>query len=372
MIINLKFSVLVIALILSYSTWAQRITSESKTVRITTGKIEINVIYPKTRGFKPTKKTNNYSLIDSKNTEVIVDVEGGVGKKKVKINNGEATQYADSHYYKSVKLSTGENIITIVAEDIKGNRAIKSIKVICTYQYDIEISSGKYYALLIGVNDYKDESIENLNRPIEDSKKLKELLVSKYTFNEENIIVLQNPKRIELIKGFEQITDSLKEKDNLLIFYAGHGMWDDEREIGYWLPTNANALNTDNWFRNSTAKDYISSMKCKHTLLISDACFSGSIFRTRSNIGISAYNKLYKLPSRKGMTSGNLKKVPDISVFTKYLLKRLEQNEKKYLPAAKLFNSIRDAVLNNSSNVPQYGTIQGSGDEGGEFIFIKR
>ncbi|NJO91487.1 MAG: caspase family protein [Chloroflexia bacterium] len=174
------------------------------------------------------------------------------------------------------------------------------------------------------------------------------------------------------MNGFEQIADSLKEEDNLLIFYAGHGIFNDKRNIGYWLPSNADVLNSDNWVRNSTVKDYMSSMKCKHILLISDACFSGSIFKTRGVIDISAYNKLYQLPSRKGMTSGSLKEVPDESVFTKYLLKRLEQNDKKYLPAAKLFNSIRDAVLNNSPNVPQYGVIQGGGDEGGEFIFIRK
>jgi len=368
-----KLSILVISLLLSYNAWGQRVSSEKKKIRITTGKIEINVIYPKTRGFKPTDKSG-YPLIDSKKTEVIVDVKGGLDPKKVRINDGEATLYADSHYYKNVKLSTGENIITIVAEDSRGNKATKSIKVICTYQYDIEVNNAKYYALLIGVNDYNDKDIEDLNRPIEDIQRLKEILEKKYAFSKENIIVLENPKRGELIIGFEQISDSLKKEDNLLIFYAGHGMWDDEKEIGYWLPADAEALNTDNWFRNSTAKEYISSMKCKHALLISDACFSGSIFKTRSitESGLSAYNKLYKLQSRKGMTSGTLNKVPDKSIFTEYLLKRLEHNEEKYLPAAKLFNSLRDAVLNNSPNVPQYGVIQGVGDEGGEFIFIRK
>ena len=72
------------------------------------------------------------------------------------------------------------------------------------------------------------------------------------------------------------------------------------------------------------------------------------------------------------MTSGTLKEVPDESIFLKTLRKRLTENEDKYLLCSKLFNSLRDAVLNNSPNVPQYGTIQGVGDEGGEFIFIKR
>jgi len=33
-----------------------------------------------------------------------------------------------------------------------------------------------------------------------------------------------------------------------------------------------------------------------------------------------------------------------------------------------LFVSFREAVMNNSPNTPQYGTIQNAGDEGGDFI----
>ena len=67
-----------------------------------------------------------------------------------------------------------------------------------------------------------------------------------------------------------------------------------------------------------------------------------------------------------------LEEVPDRSVFIEYFLKRLLDNEKKYISSGELYNSFRDAVLNNSPNIPQYGFIQDAGDEGGEFIFIKR
>lgn len=72
------------------------------------------------------------------------------------------------------------------------------------------------------------------------------------------------------------------------------------------------------------------------------------------------------------MTSGTLKEVPDQSVFLQFLIKRLEENDQKYISSEELFSSMRTAVLNNSSNVPQYGEIKDSGDEGGDFIFIRR
>ena len=117
-----------------------------------------------------------------------------------------------------------------------------------------------------------------------------------------------------------------------------------------------------------------SGIESKHTLLIADACFSGGIFKTRAAFsGASrAINRLHELPSRKAMTSGTLKEVPDESIFLYYLTKNLKENQEEFLPAEKLFFSFKPAVLNNSENIPQFGVIKNAGDEGGDFIFIKK
>jgi len=70
--------------------------------------------------------------------------------------------------------------------------------------------------------------------------------------------------------------------------------------------------------------------------------------------------------------AARLKEVPDRSIFLQTLVLQLKTNTDKYLPASKLFEQVRIAVLNNTPNVPQYGTIQDVGDQGGEFIFIHR
>ena len=46
--------------------------------------------------------------------------------------------------------------------------------------------------------------------------------------------------------------------------------------------------------------------------------------------------------------------------------------EKQYLSSEQLFSSFRIAVINNSNVIPQFGEIKDVGDEGGDFIFIKR
>ncbi|MEO1255327.1 MAG: caspase family protein [Bacteroidota bacterium] len=238
-----------------------------------------------------------------------------------------------------------------------------------------ELSKRKYYALIIGVNEYQDDRIENLDNPLNDAKRLAEALTYHYSFEQENITLLENPKRADIIVALDNLTKRVKEKDNLLIFYAGHGIWNAQLNQGYWLPRDASLDSKSYWLSNSTLRDYVGGIKSKHTLLVSDACFSGGILKERAVFDNSrAILEMYKLPSRKAMTSGTLKTVPDQSVFMKYLLKNLISNQDPLLSADQLFRTFKVAVINNSPNgqVPQYGPISQAGDEGGDFIFLKR
>ena len=237
-----------------------------------------------------------------------------------------------------------------------------------------KLVTGDYYALIMGVNDYQDQTITDLDNPLRDARKLYEVLNLYYTFEKDNMILLENPTRAKIIETMDELSVKVSEDDNLLVFYAGHGHWDEEKELGYWLPSDSRSFSSANWLRNSTLQDYIATIPSRHTLLIADACFSGGIFKTRrafANAPMSV-SKLHELPSRKGMTSGTLMEVPDESVFIQFLIKRLIDNEEKFISSEKLFASFREAVLNNSPNVPQFGTIQNAGDEGGDFIFIRK
>jgi hypothetical protein len=233
----------------------------------------------------------------------------------------------------------------------------------------------KYYALIIGVSEYQfsNQNLVDLDKPVKDAEALMKTLRN-YHFEPERTTFLRNPTRSDIIETLEVLSGKIKDNDNLLIFYAGHGFWDDKLMVGYWLPSDAKFDKKSTWLSNSNLKDYITGIKSKHTLLITDACFGGSIFKSREVAGLSDYGvaKIYRLSSRKAMTSGNLKTVPDQSKFFEYLNKRLIENDTKYLSSRELFNSLYNAVINNTNTVPQYGVIQDTGDEGGDFIFIRK
>ena len=237
---------------------------------------------------------------------------------------------------------------------------------------EIMIGGGKYYALIIGISNYDDSQIDQLDRPVKDAELFYNTLLTRYTFEKGNVKLLLNATNAEIINALDYYAPLITPVDNFLIFYAGHGYWDKASEIGFWLPSDASKNSKLAWFRNSTLRDYLRAIKSKHTLLISDACFAGSIFKSRSAFTDAnlAINKLYELPSRKAMTSGTLTEVPDQSVFLKYMIDRLQNNFEKYLTSEQLFGKFRMAVINNSTVLPQYGVIQDVGDEGGDFIFI--
>ncbi len=241
----------------------------------------------------------------------------------------------------------------------------------------VSLATAEFWALVIGVSDYPHPSLNELTYPVRDAQQISSVLTTHYIFEPNNVRELLNPTREELIGALSEYTADgatpLGENDNILIFYAGHGYWDENYREGYWLPSDAEQYNRAKWVSNSDIQRVFQAIKAKHILLLSDACFSGSMFASRSPFS-KAIEEAYKVPSRKAITAGNLSEVPDLSVFKEYLVKKLEENTDRFLDAGTLYNLIKQPVANNSpiQQRPLYGTIQQTGDEGGEFIFVRR
>ena len=234
-------------------------------------------------------------------------------------------------------------------------------------------TSGKYHAIIISENQYQDDKITDLIEPKNDADKLTSILVYKYFFKQEDIIRLVDPTRANILDAIEQKRKSLSVDDNLIIFYAGHGHWDEGLKMGYWLPSDAKKDSKSNWVSNTDLTLYLSAFASNHVLLVSDACFSGGIFKTRSIGDMDRGTKrLYELKSRKAITSGNLKEVPDNSIFMKFFIRQLELNNDAFLTSDQLFAKIRPNILNNSSTEPLYGVVHNTGDEGGECVFYNQ
>ena len=299
-----------------------------------------------------------------------------VEKKDTQKSNTPKKQKASPVKAKSVEKKTSEKKPEPLAQASTKRSAEVGDRELHASEIDFGNSEGKFYALLIGVSDYTDPEIPDLDGlPIKDALTLEKVLLENYTFNKEDVKVLQSPTRRDIVIALDNLAKKVTDLDNVLIFYAGHGHYEDDNDIGYWLPKDAEVSNSSNWLYNDQLVAGLRKIKSLHTLLITDACFSGSIFKSRSVSFLGAsevIKKKYQLPSRKAMTSGTLKTVPNKSVFIKYLVDRLEKNKEKYYSTSTLYQEIEQPVGNNSNSLPQFGVIQNVGDEGGDFIFIRK
>ncbi len=268
----------------------------------------------------------------------------------------------------SINLAQGNNVVEIVVTTAQ--HTVRSEKRTIEYKAS---GGGNYHALLIGVGTYQDMSIKDLVNPTKDIKELQSVLSSNYTFAPGDIHILADPTKDDIINKLAYLQERLGEKDNLLIFYAGHGVV--KNEVGYWLPSDAEKEKRSNWFSNAELRDYVNGMKAKHVLIVADACFSGSILSgSYRDMTDFACQQMGQIPSRRAMTSGANTVVPDDSVFFKYFVKRLQDNTADCFTAEDLYSKVKPAVINNSPNqqIPQFGVLPQAGDEGGNFIFKRK
>jgi hypothetical protein len=310
-------------------------------------------------------------------------------KIEVMAINGQESHFSeDGQFMARVALDEGENIIAIEARNCAGWTRDYVIFNLISREPDAEDAAdsvlfaetntlkeqGKNFAVVIGISKYSDPMMPDLYYPIFDARKVAQVITSFYTFDKKNVLLLENPTKGRIIKTLDSLDNVITPKDNLLIFYAGHGNWDEKTSMGYWLPADAAARLLDNWLMNSIITAYVSQSRARHTLVIADACFGGSIFRTRAfkPEEEKTISDMYLKTSKKAMTSGDLTEVPDESVFVKSFIEQLSANKGNYLSSEQLFFSIKPSIVKVVDLIPQFGTIKNAGDEGGDFIFFRK
>ena len=239
---------------------------------------------------------------------------------------------------------------------------------------------GKFYALVIGNNDYA-----NLKTAVADATEVAKLLSEQYGFDAR---LLLNANRYDILSAINDLRSSLTEKDNLLIYYAGHGDLDVENEKGFWLPVDAEPGNSANWLSNTSISDQLNTMKANHVMVVADSCYAGTLSTAsvaRQNLNLSDedisswLDVMTDVKARTVLTSGGVRPVLDSgggnhSVFAKAFVKALKNNN-RVIDGNSLFVSIlgdvrRDSLAMAHEQIPDYGAIKYSGHEAGEFFFF--
>ena len=237
------------------------------------------------------------------------------------------------------------------------------------------IKLGKQWLVIIGINNYLEWN--NLQYPADDAKKIKNILKKKYQID--NVLELYNQQATKenIIKIFFQLQQETSLDDSILIYYAGHGYFDEVTNNGFWIPADGgkDRFKQKNWLANSLLKGLISNIKAQHILLLSDSCFSGNILSINRGqqliINNDYFHKAYQRTSRQVLTSGARETVPDFSEFSLLLRQTLEKNKEPVIDPHMLYTNIR---LGITKTTPLLGVLNESGhQEGGSYLlFLKK
>ncbi len=248
-----------------------------------------------------------------------------------------------------------------------------------------DVDFGDYYALIIGNNQYVH--LSNLNTAINDAKAVDTVLREKYGFKTK---LLLNADRYTMLSALNELRETLTEKDNLLIYYAGHGELDSQNQRGYWLPVDAEPDTNTNWISNVAITDILNVIPATHVMVVADSCYSGAMTRTsvarlQGGMPSEATAQWLKImtqtKARTVLTSGGIQPVLDSaggdhSIFTKAFIDVLQGNG-AILEGFKLYTEVYKRVKEMAANLnvdqdPQYAPIKYAGHEAGEFFFLPR
>ncbi|HMK43787.1 MAG TPA: caspase family protein [Dissulfurispiraceae bacterium] len=236
------------------------------------------------------------------------------------------------------------------------------------------VNFGRYYALVIGNNNY--EHLSGLVTAHQDAQDLAALLEKNYGFS---VKLLLDAKRADIITTLAGYREKLGWRDNLLIYYAGHGWLDKDGDEGYWLPVDATRNDELNWVSNASITTALKAIEAKHVLVVADSCYSGKLVR---GLHITQrtpdyYSKIAQKRARLVIASGGLEPVADSggkgnhSVFASAFLSALTENQ-GIIDGSELFNRIRRPVMLGSDQTPEYADIRKAGHDGGDFIFVRQ
>ncbi|MES2259446.1 MAG: caspase family protein [Pseudomonadota bacterium] len=246
-------------------------------------------------------------------------------------------------------------------------------------------NTGNYYALVIGNQKYT--KLQPLETPEADVTDLVPVLRDNYGFK---VTLLLNATRYQILTEMNNMRAKLTEKDNLLIYYAGHGELDRVNGLANWLPIDAEPTSNANWISSSSLTEMLNAMAAKHILVVADSCYSGAL--TRSSVGqlqtgltdearLDWLKQIAAARSRTALTSGGLKPVMDggggkYSVFASIFIDILSQNQ-DVLEGMRLYREISARVVNIAlkqkfEQRPEYGAIRFAGGDSGDFLFVPK
>ena len=289
----------------------------------------------------------------------------------------------DEIIVETVKLHEGVNEIKVVIEDTKGHK-VEERRMI-KYAPLLGNNQRRDFALLIANDEY--DHWTNLVNPINDAETIAAELQKYYGFQVE---VLRNVSSNEVMAKLKEYAKKYyNNQDQLFIFFAGHGKFDEAFGEGYVVCKNSlkDDVGNTSYLSHSTLRTVINNIPCEHVCMMMDVCFGGTFDPKMASRSLhrgleedDVYGELsrkqyieHKLQyqTRVYVTSGGKEYVPDgragyHSPFVRKILEalRMHGGEDKILTFSEIVH-----FLERVQPEPRWGEF-GDNEPGSDFMFI--
>jgi hypothetical protein len=285
---------------------------------------------------------------------------------------------------KNLTLMEGANVLEIVAENMDGQKTIsqRKIHVGTTGIADASKLDRTDYALIIATDQYDNWS--DLVNPVFDSKTIAEELKKTYGYKVE---VIENASQSDVLKKLREYAErKYKPLDQLFIFFAGHGTYDQTFGEGFVVTkesqTNDEAKTT--YLSHNRLRSIVNNVPCDHIFLAMDVCFGGTFDAALASSRGAGAEEVYKeqgqaefitrkltYKTRRFLTSGGKTYVSDgipgkHSPFAKNFLEALRSRGGKdgVLTLPELYTYVERLKIQ-----PRFGEF-GDNAPGSDFIFV--
>ncbi len=272
-----------------------------------------------------------------------------------------------------------ENPFLPLGEEVAAGKSERSVH---PAGHPLEEGGGTTYALLVATNVY--DFFTDLVNPVLDARTISTELSENYGVVSELVV---NPTLEETAaKIREYASRSYGEQDNLLVFFAGHGVYDEVFREGYVISRDSrqNDRGKTSYLSHSNLRTMINNVRCPHIFLVMDVCFGGTfdphLASTHRGSGMYAdistgeyVRRKMQYTTRLYLTSGGKEYVPDgrpgfHSPFARRFIESLRHygGEDGVLTTAEILQFVE-----KTDPQPRFGEF-GDNEPGSDFILVLR
>ncbi|MBS3813556.1 PKD domain-containing protein [Candidatus Bipolaricaulota bacterium] len=276
--------------------------------------------------------------------------------------------------------SPGTSEVTLTVTDESGNSTTASRKVSVSERPAVNVDDK--HGLVIGIADYKYDSIDKLEYSDEDARDFYGFLTDDNygAMDEENVTLLINEEATtqRIREGLRKLTAQADSDDLVIIFFSGHGMTGpdldgdeefdnyDEFFVTYDTNNRSNATLLSTGLVDDEFGYLTKSINSRQVAIFIDSCYSGGASKSVKSVSVpgrkgspknsgvfadfSSEDKLLFAASEEGQESWESDELEN-GVFTYFLLKGLkgkaDEDEDGVIVDYELFDYVSDKV-------PQY------------------